>query len=158
TYIDGREFPGAKGSLALDASDAHGGKRSYKLQADFAGGGAYVGVWRDLASLQGRDVNELRLWVKAANWASVGVRPADNPRQIHQTKGVKLAATADWQPVVLKISDLVGGEHWGGANDGKWHGPVKAFGLNVGKDSLAAGATQGSLNIDDVEAVPGPVI
>jgi hypothetical protein len=59
-YIDGREFPGAKGSLTLDAADAHGGKRSYKLEADFSGGGAYVGVWRDLASLKGRDVNELR--------------------------------------------------------------------------------------------------
>ena len=158
TYIDGREFPGAKGSLALDSGEAHGGKRSYKLQADFGGGGAYVGVWRDLASLKGRDVNELRLWVKAVNVASVGVRLADDTDQIHQTKGVKLAATTDWQQVVLKISDLVGGEHWGGANDGKWHGPIKAFGLNIGKDSLAAGATQGSLNIDDVEAVPGPVI
>ena len=158
TYIDGREFPGGKGSLTLDAADAHGGKRSYKLEADFSGGGANVGVWRDLDTLKGRDVNELRLWVKAVNVTSVGVRLADDTDQIHQTKGVKLAATADWQQVVLKISDLVGGEHWGGANDGKWHGPVKAFGLNVGKDSLAAGESQGSLNIDDVEAVPGPVI
>ena len=158
TYIDGREFPGAKGSLALDAAEAHGGKRSYKLQADFSGGGAYVGVWRDLGQLKGRDVNELRLWVKAVNVTSVGVRLSDDTDQIHQTKGVKLAATADWQQVVLKISDLVGGEHWGGAADGKWHGPLKAFGLNIGKDSLAAGATHGSVNIDDVEAVPGPVI
>ena len=72
---------------------------------------------------------------------------------------MKLAATADWQQVVLKISDLVGGEHWGGANDGKWHGPIKAFGLNIGKDSFAAGAAaQGSINIDDVDAVPGPVL
>ena len=158
TYIDGREFPGAKGGLALDAADAHGGKRSYKLTADFGGGGAYVGVWRDLASLKGRDVKELRLWVKAAHVVSVGVRLSDDTDQIFQSKGVKLAATADWQPLVLKLPDLVGGEHWGGANDGKWHGPLKAFGLNVGKDSLAAGETQGSLNIDDVEAVPGPVI
>ena len=159
TYIDGREFPGAKGSLALDAADAHGGKRSYKLQADFSGGGAYVGVWRDLASLKGRDVNELRLWVKAVNVTSIGVRLSDGGDQCYQTKGLKLAATADWQPLVLKISDLVGGEHWGGANDGKWHGPIKAFGLNIGKDSFAAGAAlQGSISIDDVEAVPGPVL
>ena len=159
TYIDGREFPGAKGGLALDATDAHAGKRSYKLRADFTGGGAYVGVWRDLASLQGRDVNELRLWVKAVNVTSIGVRLSDASDQCFQTKGVKLAATADWQPLVLKIPDLVGGEHWGGADDGKWHGPIKAFGLNVGKDSFAAGAAlQGSINIDDVEAVPGPVL
>ena len=157
-YVDGREFPGAKGGLALDAAEAHGGKRSYKLQGDFTGGGAYVGVWRDLAALKGRDVNELRFWVKAANVTSIGVRLSDDGDQIHQ-KSVKLAATADWQPLVLKISDLVGGEHWGGANDGKWHGPLKAFGLNIGKDSFAAGATaQGSINIDDLEAVPGSVV
>jgi hypothetical protein len=93
TYIDGREFPGAKGSLALDAADAHGGKRSYKLQADFSGGGAYVGLWRDLASLKGRDVRELRLWVKAVNVTSIGVRLSDNTDQIFQKNGVKLAAT-----------------------------------------------------------------
>src|SRR5450755_4141574 len=158
-YVDGREFPGGKGDLALDAADAHGGKQSYKLQADFTGGGAYVGVWRDLASLKGRDVNGLRLWVKAVNVTSIGVRLSDDTDQCFQTKGVKLAATANWQQVVLKISDLVGSEHWGGVNDGKWHGPLKAFGLNIGKDSFAAGtAAQGSINIDDVEAVPGPVL
>jgi hypothetical protein len=157
-YIDGREFPGAKGSFTLDAADAHGGKRSYKLEADFSGGGAYVGVWRDLASLKGRDVNELHLWVKAVNVTNVGVRLSDNTDQIFQTKGVKLAPTADWQQVVLKISDLARGEHWGGAADGKWHGPIKAFGINIGKDSLAAGASKGSINIDDVQAIPGPVL
>jgi len=160
TYIGGWEFPGAKGSLALDAGNAHGGKRSYKLQADFSGGGTYVGVWRDLASLKGRDFKELRLWVKAVNVSRIGVRIADSTDQCHQKDGgVPLAATKGWQEVVLKVSDLVGGEHWGGANDGKWHGPAKAFGLNVGKDSLAAGiAPQGSINVDDVELVPGPVV
>ncbi len=53
TFIPGSEFPGAKGSLAIDSATAHGGKRSYKLQADFRGGGAYVGTWCDLAPLKG---------------------------------------------------------------------------------------------------------
>ena len=160
TFIDGREFPGAKGSLALDTAAAHGGKRSYRLQADFSGGGAYVGTWRDLASLKGRDFGELRVWVKAANVTRIGVRISDSTDQCHQKNGgVPLAAATDWQEVVLKVSDLVGGEHWGGANDGKWHGPAKGFGLNIGKDSFAAGTPpQGSLHIDDVEVVFGPVV
>src|SRR5579864_1840660 len=36
-YIGGEEFPGAKGSLALDGGVAHGGKSSYRLEADFCG-------------------------------------------------------------------------------------------------------------------------
>jgi hypothetical protein len=160
TYIDGREFPGAKGGLTLDTATAHGGKRSYKLQADFSGGGAYVGTWRDLASLKGRDFKEIRVWVKAANVTRIGVRISDSTDQCHQKNGgVPLAATKDWQEIVLKVADLVGGEHWGGANDGKWHGPPKGFGLNIGKDTFAAGtAPQGSLHLDDVEVVLGPVL
>jgi hypothetical protein len=159
TYIPGWEFPGAKGGLALDASIAHGGKRSYQLQADLTGG-AYVGTWRDLASLGGRDFKEIRLWVRADNVTRIGVRISDSSDQCHQKNGgVPLAATTDWQEIVLNVSDLVGGEHWGGANDGKWHGPAKGFGLNIGKDSFPAGSPpRGSINIDDVEVVPGSVV
>jgi hypothetical protein len=56
TYVPGWEFPGAKRGLAVDSGAAHGGKRSYKLQADLTGG-AYVGAWRDLSSLGGREFN-----------------------------------------------------------------------------------------------------
>ncbi|HJT78171.1 MAG TPA: hypothetical protein VJ739_13285, partial [Gemmataceae bacterium] len=137
TYIDGREFPGARGSLTLDSTVAHSGKRSYRLEGDFRGGGAYVGTWRDLASLRGRDVKELRLWVRAKEVRRVGVRLQDSSGQIHQKNGgVPLKPTVDWQELVLPLADLVGGEHWGGANDGRWHGPLKGFGLNLGKDGV----------------------
>src|SRR4030042_4351945 len=148
TYIAGWEFPGAKGGLALDTTTAHSGKRSYKLQADFSGGGAYVGTWRDLESLGGRDFKEIRVWVKAVNVTRIGVRITDSSDQCHQKNGgVPLAATREWQKIVLKVSDLVGGEHWGGANDGKWHGPAKGFGLNIGKDSFASGRPQGAITL-----------
>jgi hypothetical protein len=42
-YVGGQEFPGVTGSLAPDTSVAHGGGASYRLQADFTGGGA---TWR----------------------------------------------------------------------------------------------------------------
>ena len=91
TYVPGWEFPGAKGGFELDSGLAHGGKRSYKLHADLTGG-AYVGIWRDLKSLEGRDFREIRLWVKADNVARIGVRINDSTDQCHQKKGVPLAA------------------------------------------------------------------
>ncbi|MGA2864965.1 MAG: glycoside hydrolase family 16 protein [Verrucomicrobiota bacterium] len=158
-FIGGEEFPGARGSLAIATTTAHGGRQSGKLEADFTGGGAYVGVWYDLASLKGRDFKEIRLWVKTVNVRRIGVRITDSTEQCHQKGGVPLAASADWQELVLKVADLVGGEHWGGANDGQWHGPAKGFGINIGKDAFAqAGSLQGAVFLDDVEVAPGPVI
>ena len=157
-YVGGEEFPGAKGGAAIDAAVARGGARSYRLEADFSGGGAYVGVWCELGALEGRDFRELRLWVKADNIRRVGVRILDASGQCHQKNGVPLRATADWQEVVLAVADLAGGEHWGGANDGRWHGPAAAFGLNIGRDSLAAQDRKATLFIDDVEAVLGAAI
>jgi hypothetical protein len=156
-YVGGEEFPGAKGGLTLDSAVAHGGRTSYRLDADFSGGGAYVGTWRDLASLKGKDVSELRFWAKSSGIATLGVRLLDSSEQIHQS-AVGLKPSADWQEVVLRIASLAGGEHWGGANDGKWHGPLKGFGLNAGKNGLAAGQTRGAIWIDDLEAVPGAVV
>jgi hypothetical protein len=155
-YVGGEEFPGAKGSAARDSSTAHDGKASYRLQADFSGGGAYVGVWRDLATLAVRDLTEIRLWIKATNVTRLGVRINDATGQCHQKKSVPLAPTRQWQELVFKIADLVGGEHWGGTNDGQWHGPPTGFGLNVGSDSVGEGK-QGKLWLDDVRAtvVPG---
>src|SRR5205823_3903622 len=100
-FVGGEEFPGAKGSLSIDATVAHGGKRSCKLAADFTGGGAYVGAWRDLASLKGQEFKEIRLWVKAGNVASVGVRIIDASDQCHQTRvALPPHADTDWQQLV----------------------------------------------------------
>ena len=53
--------------------------------------------------------------------------------QVHQ-KHVNLPSppSDQWQEIVLKVQDLVGGEHWAGANDGKWHPAAKALGINIG--------------------------
>jgi glycosyl hydrolase family 16 len=155
SFVGGEEFPGAKGSLTLDGAVAHGGIRSYRLAADFTGGGAYVGTWRDLASLQGKDFREIRLRVMAHGADRLGVRIVDGSNQCHQKNGgFALAATAEWQEVVIPIREVVGGEHWAGANDGKWHGPIKAFGLNLSKE----GGAKKSIWIDDVELVSGAVV
>lgn len=154
-YVGGEEFPGAKGSLTMDTAAPHGGKRSARLSADFSGGGAYVGTWRDLGSLKGQEFKEIRLWVKATNVTSIGVRLIDSTDQCHQSRVALPASSAGaWQELVLRVRDLVGGEHWSGANDGQWHGPAKGLGLNVGNE----GPKEKTLWIDDVEVVPGTVV
>ena len=148
-YVGGWEFPGAKGLLEWDAAVAHKGKGSLRLDADFSNGGAYVGIWKKFAELGQQDIKEIRLWVKSRSVANIGVRILDDTDQCHQKKRIPLAKTDKWQEVVLRVGDLVGEESWGGANDAKWHGPAKAFGLNIGTDSLAGGS-KGTLWLDDV--------
>jgi len=157
-YVGGWEFPGAVGSLGWDTATAYDGKGSLRRDADFSGGGAYVGLWKELPDIMDRHLEAIRLWIKSQGVVHVGVRILDETGQCHQTKRIPLAKTDKWQQVVLRVSDLVGQESWGGANDRKWHGPAKAFGLNIGVDSLADGS-KGVLWLDDATCtvMKGPV-
>lgn len=149
-FKDGREFPGAKGSLERDAAVAHGGQASYRLTADFTGGGAYVGAWREVKDLLALDVTALRVWVKADGVKELGVRLTDTTGQCHQSKRT-LKPGPEWQEIVLPFAELVGGEHWGGANDGQWHGPLTGFGFHIGSSAVGP-AKQGTLWFDDLRA------
>ena len=152
-YVGGEEFPGAKGGLAPDQAQAHDGARSYRLDADFRGGGAYVGSWLDLQPLDLPDIQEFRFWVQARNLKRLGVRIVDATGQCHQSSvDLPPGSNEGWREVVLKVARLVGGEHWDGANDGAWHGPPKGLGLNIAKEALSTGQSQASLWIDDLQA------
>jgi hypothetical protein len=155
-FIGGQEFAGAKGALTLDPGQAHGGQRSYRLDADFKEGGVYVGTWCEFNFMKEKDFKELRMWVKTSTVKTLSIRLGDGTGQCHQRSGVALQATKDWQELVLKISDLVGQEHWGGANDGRWHGPAAGFGINLSTGSfIESGSKTGSIWIDDVQGVLG---
>jgi len=148
-FHPGSEFPGAKGSQTHDPAVGRDGKGSLKVSADFSGGGAYVSTALTLPS--GTDAREVRFWLRTEGTSGIGIRIGDSSDQCHQTH-LKLAPTKDWQEIVLTFEKLVGGEHWGGAKDGKLHGPVKWFAVCVGKGTFGS-ATSGELWIDDVEAV-----
>ncbi len=154
-YVGGWEFPGAEGALERDEAVKHGGAASYRLDADFTGGGAYVGLWRDLDDLVAVDVVAIRLWVKAVGTRALGVRLVDGTDQCHQKKGVTLADTDDWQELVLRVDGLVGEESWGGANDQKWHPGARGLGLNLGSDQVGADK-KAQLWVDDLsfEIIP----
>jgi hypothetical protein len=148
-YIGGQEFPGATGSLTFDPTTAHEGKGSFHLHGDFTGGGAYVGTWRDLPA---RDLTELRLWVKVTNLKAIMVRIVDGSDQCHQ-RDIPITPSPDWQEFVLKFTSVAGGNHWGGANDGVWHGRAKGYGLNIPNGHFAGDPKKGELWIDDIEGV-----
>jgi hypothetical protein len=44
-----------------------------------------------------------------------------------------------WHEVVLRPTEIAGGEHWSGANDGEWHPPARLLAINIsgtsGRDS-----------------------
>lgn len=150
--VRGEEFPGAKGGIALDKNIAHEGKASCRLTADFNGGGAYVGLWKTIPDTGSINITEIHLWIRSQDVNWVTVRLDDGSGQCHQKKNIHVDKNGEWQKLVLRISDIAGEEHWGGADDGKWHGPLKGFGLNINADSLD-GAKKGILWIDDVVAM-----
>ena len=155
-FVGGEEFPGAKGSSTRVTGRAHGGKASALLEADFRGGGAYVGIWKDLEPLRLPEIQEFRFWNRSRNLDKIGVRIVDDTGQCHQAT-VNLPPGPDqaWGLVVLKVADVVGGEHWGGSNDGKWHGPPRGLGLNIAKTAVGAYPDGlATLGIDDLIAVP----
>ena len=94
-FIGGEEFPSAKGSLSVETSTVHGGTRSARVEADFIGGGAYVGIWNEPTSLKGTEFKEIHLWVKTANVKRLGFRITDSSDQCHQKNGVVLSGSTD---------------------------------------------------------------
>ena len=106
-YIGGWEFPGATGSYAIDSTTGHDSKASAKFTADFTGGGAYIGGWRDLANVSNRNFKEIRFWVKAPTLTGIGIRLADATGQTHQ-RNIPVTPSAEWQEVILKPVQFAG--------------------------------------------------
>lgn len=128
-FSNGQEFPGAKGAITIVKDEPIAGQSCLKLSGDFTKGGAYVETTRDLKNIDMTDLVAIHLKVKSDNVKSLGVRLVDATGQCHQAKRFALAADGQWHDLVLRPSNVAGGEHWGGANDGKWHGPATLVSL-----------------------------
>jgi hypothetical protein len=133
TFDNGQEFPGAKGSLTVVKDLPEKGQACLKLAGDFSGGGGYVQVIKDLKSLEINDLAGVRLRVKSDNVGSIGFRAGDATGQCHQSHA-DIRPDGQWHDVVLKTSQIAGGEHWGGANDGKWHGSPAYIAIILGNN------------------------
>lgn len=130
----GQEYPGAQGSANLDTEQRRSGTGSLRLAGNFTKGGAYVGVNKKLADL---DLGALSIWVRSEGVRRLTLRLIDSSGQCHQINRVPLADTSAWQEVALDIGPRIGEEHWGGANDGKWHAPATLISINIDKAGLA---------------------
>lgn len=132
TFNDGREFPGAKGSITVAKDQPKKGEFALHLKGDFTKGGAYVSTGRDL---KGTDLSVIKMKIKTPNVKKFSVRLIDSTKQCHQAKGFKLTPDNKWHDVEIRVKDVVGGERWGGAKDGKWHPGGNSFHITIGKNS-----------------------
>ena len=62
----------------------------------------------------------------------VTFRVVDSTGQTHQFKG-SVQGTQSWETIVIPLNRKL--EHWGGANDGKIHFPIKSFVISVPQPS-----------------------
>jgi len=134
-FHDGREFPGATGAVKVVGDQPEPGKSALEVSGDFSKGGLYVAAIRNLKEFGFRDIREIRLKIKADGLDTIGVRLGDGSGQTHQKKNVKIQADGQWHDLVITPSGIAGGEHWGGANDGQWHGSPQYVSINLGKPS-----------------------
>jgi hypothetical protein len=151
TFDNGQEFPGAKGSLSVVKDGPQEGESALKLAADFTGGGAYVQTMRDLKAVDMKDLAAIRMKVKSDNTKAISVRLIDSTGQCHQRGGVAIVADGKWHELALKPAEVAGGEHWGGANDGKWHGPATLVALIIG-NAADAPSKQPVVYLADIQA------
>ena len=146
----GQEFAGAKGNLDLIENQPAAGKYAMRLHADFRDGGAYVGVRRKFAQLDVEAITAFRFKMRSAATTSFAVRMVDGTGQCHQRKDLPLTADGQWHEVTLVPSEIAGGEHWGGANDGKWHDSVQLVELMLNTRSHEG--KQPELFLSDIRA------
>lgn len=133
----GQEFAGAKGGLDLVCDQPEPGRYAMRLHADFTGGGAYVGVRKSFSRLEVQALNALRLRMRSTTASSFAIRLVDGTGQCHQRKGIAFTADGQWHEVAIVPTEIAGGEHWGGANDGRWRDTVQLIELMLNVESHA---------------------
>ena len=162
-FDNGREFPGATGSLTADPDAKRDGRASLKLVGDFTKGGGYVQAGRAIDKV---DIRELSMWVRSPDTDRFTLRLTDGSGQTHQLS-IKTEMGKDWQRIALPleqffarrgqadaITSVAKYESWGGAKDGKWHGP--ATGLYILVTNGGSNAVR-TLWLNDLSILPPPV-
>jgi len=161
-FDNGQEFAGAKGDLTLDDTVPPARRPALRLRGDFSGGGKYVQAG---TALPAKPIDALSFWIKAPGAEMGTLRLTDSTGQCHQIK-LKLESAAGWQKVYLPVAELFRRmsaasslpivaryEKWGGANDGKWHGPGKGLYILLGEGSGGREKT-GVLWLSDIRFLP----
>ncbi|MBB6673447.1 OmpL47-type beta-barrel domain-containing protein [Cohnella nanjingensis] len=86
----------------------------------------------------------------------MGIRLTDSTGQAHQQL-LSIPSSSNWQSfTVTPFNAGTGYIHYGGKNDGVWHGPVKQVELIMDKARLYAGKTSGDMRFDDIALLAPP--
>lgn len=125
----GKEYRGAKGGLEIVRDQPVAGFNAMHLHGDFTEGGAYVGMRKSFATLNVEKMNVIRMKMRSDSVNQFALRMVDGSGQTHQRKTLPFKADGKWQDIEILPTKIAGGEHWGGANDGQWHGAVKLIEL-----------------------------
>ena len=158
-FDNGREFPGARGTLEL-AAEPFRDQPVLDLSGDFTGGGNYVQASIDLPKVA---IDTISFWIHLeAGKRQQTIRLVDGSGQCHQIR-LKIHEKGGWQQVVLPVVDFFKTmgtpaapdiatqyEKWGGANDGRWHQPGKLFVVMLGREE----DLKGTVRISDVQLRP----
>jgi hypothetical protein len=130
----GKEFPGAEGNFFRNEEEGVEGKGAACLQGNFSAGGNYVAMTKTLTPPM--VLGEVSMRVKTKDLSFLMLRFVDETNQTHQQR-IRLADNADWQTITIK--NLVGEDHvghWGGANDGTWHGTARQISIILDRGAL----------------------
>jgi len=131
-FDNGSEFKGATGTLTLVKDQPVPGRNALRLEGNFTKGGAYVQAMRRLPELTQRTLDRITFSARTSNCQALAVRLVDGTGQCFQRKGIALAADGQWHELTVRPSEFAGGEHWGGANDGRWHDPAQLIAILLG--------------------------
>ena len=144
---------GALIAVSIDHKISHSpGGASLKVTADLTGNtSTYVGISKNFDNLPVRTISG---WYRSDGVTGIGWRVIDSTGQCFQTK-IPVQDGKTWERLDLAIDDLITSEHWGGKNDGAWHGPLTGISIDPGVDKdkpvgtiwldgLTAGLTPGS--------------
>ncbi|MEV6966995.1 hypothetical protein AB0M47_17960 [Hamadaea sp. NPDC051192] len=144
---------GATATVGTTTDAPAGGTASARVQATVATG--TVEMVRAVASL---DLQRLELSVRSAELTGLVLRLVDSTGQAHQ-QTLALTPGTGWQK--LSVTTFAGGTqygHWGGANDGVWHGQLTQISLLIDAFRVKPGPTV-TLDVDDVVVqVPPPAL
>ncbi|HEY3549183.1 MAG TPA: sugar-binding protein [Propionicimonas sp.] len=140
----------ATATLGTTSDAPAGGSASARLQANVPSG--TVEMARGVPSV---NLQRLTLSVRSPQLTGLVLRLIDGTGQAHQ-QTLALTPGTQWQHLV--VDQLAGGSqysHWGGANDGVWHGPLKQISLLIDWFRVKPGPAA-TLDVDDVVAQGPP--
>jgi hypothetical protein len=149
-WVFGGAQEGATGSLTLNPN-SRDGHDTLLFAADFAGGTHYLEYSYVVPNL---DVSSVSMYLYPKNLTYIRLRIEDSTEQWHQIK-VQINPDSGWNKWTFSFDDFFSGKRdpsmdpeytsWNGANDQKWHGPMKSFNVMLEVE----GDTKESLGVSD---------